>query len=403
MKKSKNIAIIGGGPSGLMAAEIIAGAGHLVTIYDHMPSLGRKLLMAGRGGLNLTHSEPMEKFICRYGASSKWLEPYINAFTPDDLRAWCEGLGQETFIGSSGRIFPRSMKAAPLLRAWLHRLDKLGVTYKAKHSWQGWNADSLQFIDDKKQIFLVKPYATLLALGGASWPRLGSNGSWVKILNEYGIDISPLSPANCGFIANWSDYFSNRFAGQPLKSVALTHNNITNQGELMITAKGLEGGAIYAISARLRESIAAENSTLLNIDLRPGMSLDTLTQKLKNLRGAQSLSTCLRKAGFPPQAIGLLRETTTPAKDAATLAAQLKCLPVTFTGTTGIGRAISTAGGIKQSALNNDFMLNAKPGVFATGEMLDWEAPTGGYLLQGCFSTAVAVAHGILRFCTDEE
>jgi len=398
----KNISIIGGGPSGLMAAEILAGAGHLVTIYDRMPSLGRKFLMAGRGGLNLTHSEPLENFISRYGAAAAWLAPHINSFTPGDLRVWCEDLGQETFVGSSGRVFPRSMKAAPLLRAWLKRLDELGVKYKARHQWQGWEDGALKFINAQQEIVLVTPDATLLALGGASWPRLGSDGGWVKILSQIGVEISPLRPANCGFITNWSQHFSNRFAGSPLKSVTITHKGTSHQGEVMITAKGVEGGAVYAISSHLRESIMYDGSALLYIDLRPNMSLDSLKQKLQG-RGNQSLSTHLRKAGFSAAAIGLLREVTSPEQLAKftpeALAAQLKSLPVLLTETSGINRAISSAGGIMQSALDENFMLLAKPAVFATGEMLDWEAPTGGYLLQACFSNASACARGVLKFC----
>lgn len=402
MKKHKNIAIIGGGPSGLMAAEILGKSGYKVTIYDRMPSLGRKFLMAGRGGLNLTHSAPLEKFISNYGSASGWIAPHINAYPPESLRAWCEGLGQETFIGSSGRVFPRSMKAAPLLRAWLQRLNGLGVEYKARNHWQGWEDDSLKFIDAENKTILVKPDATLLALGGASWPRLGSDGGWVKILSGCGVVISPLRPANCGFITNWSDYFSSRFAGQPLKSVALTHKNLSHQGEVMITSQGLEGGAVYAISASLRESVENDGTALLKIDLRPSMSLAALTQKLKSPRGNQSLSTYLKKAGFSSASIGLLREVIPPEKleqvEAVALAKFLKDLPIILTATTGLSRSISTAGGIEINALDKNFMLKAKPGVFVTGEMLDWEAPTGGYLLQACFSTAVAAANGVLNF-----
>jgi len=393
MKKSKNIAIIGGGPSGLIAAAVLANAGH---------SLGRKFLMAGRGGLNLTHSEPLENFISRYGAAADWLEPHIRAFTPDMLRAWCEGLGEETYIGSSGRVFPRSMKAAPLLRTWLRRLDGLGVKFFTHHSWQGFEGNALRFIDVSRQEITVQRDATLLALGGASWPRLGSDGGWVKILSGAGVDIAPLRPSNCGFTTSWSEHFSTRFAGQPLKPVTITHGNISHQGEVMITAQGVEGGAIYALSGALRESIAARGSALLLLDLRPGMSHDHLAQKLQISRGKGSLSTYLRKAGLSPVAASLLREVMTQEQLAhATpdiLAARLKALPITLTATTGLARAISTAGGIKRSALDNNFMLIAKPGIFATGEMLDWEAPTGGYLLQGCFSTAVAAANGMLDF-----
>ncbi len=403
VKQNKNIAIIGGGPAGLIAAEILGAAGLSVTVYDKMPTPGRKLLMAGRGGLNLTHSEPLETFISRYGAAADWLGAPIRAFPPEALRAWCEGLGQETFVGSSGRVFPRSMKAAPLLRAWLKRLDDLGVRFAARHSWQGWEGEALRFTDAAGQAVLTTPDATLLALGGASWPRLGSDGGWVEILAKAGVPLAPLRPANCGFIVPWSDYFSARFAGQPLKPVALAHKGLTRQGEAMVTTHGLEGGVVYALSAALRETVDAQGSALVELDLRPGMPFDALTQKLQMPRGSKSLSSYLRRVGLSPLAIALLREVT-PAEQLAqatpaAIAVRLKALPVTFTQAASLERAISTAGGIERGALDKHFMLHVKPGVFAAGEMLDWEAPTGGYLLQGCFSTAVAAARGMLKFC----
>lgn len=401
----KHIAIIGGGPGGLMAAEVLATAGHSVTLYDRMPSLGRKFLMAGRGGLNLTHSEPLEKFLTRYGAASDWLAPYIRAFPPEALRAWCEGLGQQTYVGSSGRVFPTSMKAAPLLRAWLMRLNQLGVRYEARHHWQGWEGTALRFINAAQEKILVTPDATLLALGGASWPKLGSDGGWTDILSDAGVAISLLRPSNCGFIVPWSEHFSSRFAGSPLKSVVLTHRELSCPGDAMVTAQGLEGGVVYALSSSLRETILREGKAVLHIDLRPNLSHGELAEKLKIPRGSQSFSTHLGKAGIPPVVISLLREVALQAElNALTptpLAALLKALPVTLTATAGLARAISTAGGIERGALTEDLMLKARPGVFAAGEMLDWEAPTGGYLLQGCFSTGVAAANGIMEFCSE--
>ncbi len=401
----KRIAIIGSGPSGLMAAEIMAEAGHQVTVYDRMPSAGRKLLMAGRGGLNLTHSEALDRFLPRYGDAANWLAPSIQAFPPDALRRWCEGLGQETFVGSSGRIFPRSMKAAPLLRAWLRRLEQLDVRYASSHDWHGWDGNALHFTNAKGNLFITAD-AVLLALGGASWPRLGSNGGWVKILADGGVDITPLRPANCGFTVAWSEHFISRFAGQPLKPVTLTHHAISRQGEAMITSKGIEGGAVYALSAPLRDAIERDGSAVMHVDLRPDMHQDILVKKLSATRGNKSLSTHLRSAGLSPLAIGLLREVTPPDHPAYAsndaLAARLKSLPITLNATTGLARAISSAGGIRQSAVNEQFMLRAKEGIFIAGEMLDWEAPTGGYLLQACFSTAVAAANGMLRYCKTE-
>ncbi|MFZ4761780.1 MAG: TIGR03862 family flavoprotein [Alphaproteobacteria bacterium] len=409
MLQSLHIAIIGAGPCGLMAAEVLAMAGLRVSIYDQMPSPARKLLIAGRGGLNLTHTEPRENLLQRYGAAMEWLRPAIEAFPPEALRAWCEGLGQETFIGSSGRVFPKSMKAVALLRAWLKRLEELGVNYYPRHEWQGWQGLALQFLKNGAEIITVQPDATLLALGGASWPRLGSNGQWLDILLKDNIEIAPLRPANCGFIVPWSDYFSQRFAGQPLKPIAITHEGITRQGEAMITAQGIEGGVIYALSASLRDAIEAKGSALLQLDLRPSMTLEALTQKLHTHRGRKSLASFLRSVGFSSLAISLLHEVTAPEQlklaspanlaAPANLATMLKNLPLTLTANAGMARAISSAGGIKQVAMTEDFMLKARIGVFAAGEMLDWEAPTGGYLLQACFSTAVAASGGIIRYC----
>ena len=402
MQNTKHIAVIGAGPSGLMAAEILATAGHAVTVYDRMPSPGRKFLMAGRGGLNLTHSEPLDTFLSRYGAAAEWLAPSIRAFPPEALRAWCEGLGQETFVGSSGRVFPRSMKAAVLLRAWLKRLEQLGVRYAPRHTWLGWDGDVLRFRDASYATIEVTSDATLLALGGASWPRLGADGGWITTMRAWGVDVAPLRPSNCGFIVQWSPYFSERFAGQPLKPVTITHQGVARQGEAMITAHGVEGGVIYALSGPIRDAIDAAGRAELHLDLRPGMALAALTKKLEAPRASKSFSSYLRSAGFSPLVVSLLRETT-PANWLAgatpeQLATRLKALPLTLTATAGMARAISSAGGITHAAVDDALMLRAKPGVFAAGEMLDWEAPTGGYLLQGCFSTAVTAAQGILDY-----
>jgi uncharacterized flavoprotein (TIGR03862 family) len=390
------VAIIGAGPSALMGAQVLAEKGHHVAIYDRMPSPSRKFLIAGRGGLNLTHSEPLEDFLKRYGNAATWLAPAIRAFTPNDLRDWCEALGEPTFVGSSGRVFPRSMKAVSLLRAWLRHLEALGVSYHPRHEWLGWKDNMLQFRTQTGEQS-VKADATLLALGGASWPRLGSDGSWVEILRAGGIEVSPLQPANCGFLVAWSDYLRERFAGHPLKPLAITHAGITHRGEAMITARGIEGGAVYALSGAIRNAIAREGFTRITLDLRPTMPLEALRTKLAE-RGNKSLSSFLRSANFSPLAIALLHETTLNAGGIDDLAARLKAVPLTLTGTTGFARAISTAGGITRDALDDHYMLRGKAGVFVAGEMLNWEAPTGGYLLQACFSTAVAAAQGIMHY-----
>ncbi len=393
------VAVIGGGPAGLIAAEVLARAGVAVTVYDRMPSVGRKLLMAGRGGLNLTHSEEFERFVARYAEARPQLEPLIAAFSPAELRAWCEGLGQETFVGSSGRVFPKAFKASPLLRAWLARLEESGVRFALRHRWQGWDEEGrLVLTDATGQPVKVKPAATILALGGASWPRLGSDGSWVEILSRHGIAISPLRPANMGFTCPWSEIMRCRFAGEPLKRIALTFDDTTVKGEAVVTADGIEGGAVYALSARLRDAIEQDGSALLRIDLRPDLSLESLQRKLETPRKGQSASTFLRKsAGLSPVGIALLREASPalPAEPEA-LARLIKAVPLTLTGTKSLDRAISSAGGVPFSELDRHLMLRRIPGVFVAGEMLDWEAPTGGYLLQATFATGLAAAKGVL-------
>lgn len=388
------VAIIGAGPAGLMAAEILAAAGVSVTLFERMPTAARKFLMAGRGGLNLTHSEPLEKFLTRYGTAREFLTPYIEKFTPDDLCAWCEGLGQETYVGSSGRVFPKTMKASPLLRSWLLRLHQSGVVIHYNRTWTGWNGEGLTFDDGQP----FKADAVLLALGGASWPKLGSDGGWVGILSSKDVAITPLRPANCGFNVPWSPIFRAKFAGQPVKPVVLSCGGQNVQGEIMLTEKGIEGGAVYALSSYIRKEIEAKGKTVVTLDLRPDISLLDLQTRLKKPRGRDSLSNHLRKAGgLSPTAIGLVNEILHQRKGADP-AVLTKALPLTLTGTTGIERAISSAGGIALDEVTPDFMLKKMPGIFVAGEMLDWEAPTGGYLLQATFSTAVQAANGILAF-----
>lgn len=396
-----DIAIIGAGPAGLIAAERLAAAGHRVAIYERMASPARKFLLAGRGGLNLTHSEPIDAFLDRYGGARPWLEPAIRAFPPPALRDWADGLGAESFIGSSGRIFPRAMKASPLLRAWLARLDGLGVQLHAGRRWIGWDeSGALHFAAREGGEEIVSPRATLLALGGASWPRLGSDGSWVELLAEKGLVISPLRPANAGFTVAWSPLMRERFAGQPLKRIALSFAGQRVMGEAMIDADGIEGGAIYALSGPLREAIDRDGHADLAIDLRPDLDESALAARLERCRAGETLSNHLRKAaGLSPVAAAALRETANgslPA-EAGKLATLIKSASLRLTGTAPIARAISTAGGIVTNEIDTDFMLKRLPGVFAVGEMLDWEAPTGGYLLQACFATGVAAAEGLKR------
>jgi hypothetical protein len=397
----KKVIIVGGGPAGLMSAQIIASAGHQVKIYDAMPNFGRKFLLAGRGGLNLTHSQSFEKFVKNYFENQDWIEPCIKEFDANDLQKWCHELGQETFVGSSGRVFPKSMKTSPLLRSWLRKLDNLGVKFFPNHQWLGFDNQDLIFKNRENNLIHEKSDATLLALGGASWPQLGSNGKWVDILSNYDIKIAKLEPANCGFMVNWSDYFKQKFAGTPLKSIAITHNNITHKGEFVITKNGIEGNAVYALSSYLRETIRKDGKAILYLDLRPEMSLDNLEKKLA-IQNKKSFSNYLQKAGFANYTNSLLRELIGLDKinnaNSHDLANYLKNLPITLIATSDINRAISSAGGIKKESFDDNFMLKNLAGVFAVGEMLDWEAPTGGYLLQACFSTAVRASKGVLNF-----
>jgi uncharacterized flavoprotein (TIGR03862 family) len=404
-----HIAVIGAGPAGLMAAEVIAQASAAVTVYDAMPSAGRKFLMAGRGGLNLTHSEVLPAFLARYGEATPPLEAAITAFPPESLRQWSEALGQPTFVGSSDRVFPKAMKASPLLRAWLRRLDASGVQFALRHRWTGWEDDgclSFQTPDGKR---VVEAHATVLALGGASWPRLGSDGAWAETLGSRGVTIVKLRPANCAFTVAWSDIFRNRFEGQPLKGAALSFGAHSVRGEAVITRNGIEGGAIYALSADLREAILVSGEATLHVALQPDLEMKDLIVRLSAPRGKQSVSNWLRKAAhLSPVGIGLLHEAAMTSGVAlsslstASLAELINDLPIKLDGVAPIARAISTAGGISFDELDADFMIRRLPGIFAAGEMLDWEAPTGGYLLQACFATGAAAGRGAVKWLSRE-
>jgi uncharacterized flavoprotein (TIGR03862 family) len=366
-----DVAIIGAGPAGLFAAERLSARGIAVTVHDRMPSVGRKFLMAGRGGLNLTHSEDFERFVARYGAAAERLRPMLEAFPPSALIDWANGLGAETFVGSSGRVFPKAMKASPLLRAWLAWLREQGVQFRLREEWRG------EVLGD----------ATLLALGGASWPRLGSDGSWQSLLGAHGVEIVPLKPSNMGFGVAWSAVFKERFAGQPLKNVRLRFGAQESRGDIVVTGYGMEGGALYALSSVLREAMPAT----VEIDLRPDLTEAQVAAKLARPRGKESLANFLRKVlNLSPLAINLLRETGVGPE-------RLKAVPLALTGAQPVARAISSAGGVAFDAVDEGLMLKAMPGVWVAGEMLDWEAPTGGYLLQGCFATAAFAAEAIAR------
>ncbi len=399
------VAVIGAGPAGLMAAEVLAQGGAGVTVYDAMASAGRKFLMAGRGGLNLTHSEALPAFLTRYREATPWLAAAITAFPPESLRQWSEVLGQPTFVGSSGRVFPEAMKASPLLRAWLRRLNAAGVQFALRHRWNGWEEDgrlSFQTPDGKR---IVETRTTVLALGGASWPRLGSDGAWTEALGARGVTITKLRPANCGFIVAWSDIFRDRFEGHPLKGVALSLGSHSVRGEAVITRNGIEGGAVYALSADLREAIAVSGQATLSVALRPDLVMSDLIARLSLPRAKQSMSNFLRKVlHLSPVGIGLLQEAarasgvSLSSLSMASLAGLINDLPIKLVGVAPIARAISTAGGVSFDELDADFMIRRLPGIFAAGEMLDWEALTGGYLLQACFATGAAAGRGALKW-----
>ena len=402
------VAVVGGGPAGLMAAEVLAAGGAQVELFDAMPSVGRKFLLAGKGGLNLTHSEPFEAFAGRFGTRRGVIEPMLRAFGPAELRAWAQALGVSTFAGSSGRVFPTDLKAAPLLRAWLTRLRAAGVVFHMRHRWLGWlesdGANALRFAAPRGEL-VHRADAVVLALGGGSWARLGSDGAWVPLLEARGVEVAPLQPSNCGFdVAGWSEFFRSRFAGHPMKTVALSVPAaggalFEQAGEFVITEGGVEGSLIYAASACVRELIAATGSALVHIDLLPGRSAEFVQAEVARPRGSRSLSTHLKsRLGIGGVKAALLHERLPRAvlADSVQLAAALKALPLTLVRARPLDEAISSAGGVRFEALDDSLMLRAAPGVFCCGEMLDWEAPTGGYLLSASMASGAAAARGVL-------
>lgn len=400
------VAVVGGGPAGLMAADVISAAGVAVDLFDAMPTVGRKFLLAGKGGLNLTHSEPFEPFVARYGAAADWLRPHLQRFGGPAARELAAGLGIETFVGSSGRVFPAGMKAAPLLRAWLHRLRAQGVRLHMRHRWLGWTAAGDLLLQAPAGRLMLQPAATVLALGGGSWPRLGSDGAWVPLLAARGVPLAPLAPANCGFDVGWSEHLASRHAGAPLKSVAITWTDaqgqrVAQRGEFVLTATGVEGSLIYAAAAALRDTLARTGSAQFEIDLLPASSPARVAAELTHARGRRSLATHLKaRLGLHGVKAALLWEGVERElmDDPVRLAARIKALPITVRSARPLEEAISSAGGVRLHALDPGLMLAGVPGVFVAGEMLDWEAPTGGYLLTACLSTGCAAGQGTLTW-----
>ncbi|WP_348970176.1 TIGR03862 family flavoprotein [Pseudomonas atacamensis] len=398
-----HVAIIGGGPAGLMAAEVLSQAGIRVDVYDGMPSVGRKFLLAGVGGMNITHSEAYPAFLSRYAERAPQIAPLLRAFDADALCQWIHDLGIETFVGSSGRVFPTDMKAAPLLRAWLKRLRDSGVVIHTRHRWLGWDASGALRIASPQGEISVNPDATLLALGGGSWSRLGSDGAWMLPLEQRGVDLAPLQPSNCGFeVQAWSELMVSKFAGAPLKNIAIGLNDdIPRLGECVITATGIEGSLIYALSAPIREEINRYGAAVIHIDLLPGRPVDKLQAALSKPRGSRSMAKHLHsQVGIDGVKAALLRELTDAETfaDPLLLARAIKALPLTLVKTRPLDEAISSAGGVRFEAMDERLMLKALPGVFCAGEMLDWEAPTGGYLLTGCFASGRAAGFGMLEW-----
>jgi uncharacterized flavoprotein (TIGR03862 family) len=405
------VAVIGGGPAGLMAAESLARGGMQVDVYDAMPSVGRKFLMAGKGGMNITHSEPIEPFLGRYGKRRADIAPLLDAFGPDALRAWLDELGVDTFVGSSGRVFPTDMKAAPMLRAWLHRLREAGVRFHMRHKWIGWaeaaspSAHGLRFAtpDGEREI---SADGVVFALGGGSWARLGSDAAWVPLMQQREIPVAPLLPANCGFDANWTDYFRERYAGEPVKPVSIAVENVDGtdqhrQGEFVVTSTGIEGSLVYAMSSTIRDRLLADGTVTIRLDLALGLSAQRVIDEVTRPRGSRSMSSHLHsRIGITGVKLGLLHECLSKEDftDAAKLAQAIKSLPLNLTRARPIDEAISSAGGIPFEALDNAMMLRTLPGVFCAGEMLDWEAPTGGYLLTACFASGLVAGRGAAAY-----
>lgn len=384
-----------------MAAEVLAQEGVQVDVYDAMPSVGRKFLMAGKGGMNITHAEPFDIFLTRYGARSDQVEPLLRSFSPDALREWIHGLGISTFVGTSNRVFPTDMKAAPLLRAWLHHLRERGVHFHARHRWIGWDKQGAMRFASPDGELTLQADAVVLALGGGSWPQLGSDGNWVELLKQRHVEVAPLRPSNCGFDIVWSPYFREHFTGEPLKSVAATFGDTRKQGECIITEHGIEGGLIYALSAGLRDEIERSGHAILHLDLLPDWSAQRVQTEVSHPRGSRSLSSHLQsRLGLKGVKANLLREvlSTEQMHDNRVLAHTIKALPLHLIATRPLSEAISSAGGVTFEALDKNMMLNNLPGVFCAGEMLDWEAPTGGYLLSACFASGNAAGKGVLNW-----
>jgi uncharacterized flavoprotein (TIGR03862 family) len=406
---TRSATVIGGGPAGLMAAEVLAMAGLCVTVYEHMPSVGRKLLLAGRSGLNITHNEPVDELVARYGRDAPRLAAAISAFAPQDLRSWCEGLGEATFVGSTGRVFPASFRATPLLRAWLGRLDQMGVRIELRHRWLGWGTTDDHQPDPRRSLFAQADGTrteaisdvTVLALGGGSWPRVGSDGSWVRTFREAGLHVNDLCPANSGLHIEWTAHFAERFAGTPLKNVAVAIREMSVRGDATITRDGIESGPVYPLSSIAREALDRHEQCVIHIDLRPDLTIEVLAQRLVRRRPKDSLATSLRRTiELSPVAASLLREAVgnNLPTDPIDLATLVKAVPLVVHATAPLARAISSAGGVALAEVDDSFMLRRLPGTFLAGEMLDWDAPTGGYLLQASFSTAVAAARGAVAW-----